>query len=764
VIHVLQHLLNILSGMAAVAVNLAILAVLGSAITLVTGKQKSISLATVVVPAACLVALYCWYGIKMNVPLPILLGAVLCLAVGIFTYRLLTDGARSTLVDSQLPALFNQHSSTFALFYAIAYVFLTPPVLSGHLPIATIGNHDIFNYINIGDSLQHLGPSNIAGWSLVANFYGSTPAVFPALQAMAAFLGGGIMQAALPTMLGIVALIGIVVTSITQTAFALPRSASIALAAVIISGPLFRYTSGNYFLSQLMASLILLLLLGRTLECVGHKRCKSWLLVVATFAPYYILVYFLYPIFLVIAAGLQAILVAGIYLLSARGDAANETGEARATIVRWGVGILSCLIVVAAVDPVHFQQMVVRVLELSTTNAGWAMSLMSPTAILGLPGGLQITQRTAQFASTIVFLVVTAVIGYYYLIQETGRRPVAGTMLFFIAAIASALYATYFYVSGASYQQWKFATYLPLLMSFAWWAACMSIMRAMLKSKRLADLATHSLCAILVIGNLLNYALREPPMRTFSDAYANLRALNRVGSGTELYVNMASFATTFFPVYFIRDKTLHLLSDSYYPKEQFDLANVSPLRPLFVEGAECKPDAPWSTTVVGVGCLYRQFPTIEFGSNYLLSEQWPMGIVGEGLSLQEKWGRWSDGDKVVLRLFASSADLSKAPSGFVNFRIHRYIGRGGFQRVAIRWGERNAEEVLDQPRTISLPYVRTDWKGSGPEVMTITMDLPDAISPRAVDPTSADTRKLAIGFTVVSVTSVPAGTVIGGVR
>jgi hypothetical protein len=767
VIYILQHFVSILSGIAAVAVNLAILAVLGTATAIVTRKRYPTSLANVTVPAACMVALYCWYGTKLNVPLPHLLGAVVCLAVGIFAYRVFRNGPAAAVTDSQLAAIFNRRSSVFVLFYAVAYLFLTPAVLADHLPIATLGNPDILNYINVGDHLQHLGSSNIAGLSLVrTTSYISTPAVFPALQAMATFLGGGIMHAAMPTMLGIVALIGVVVASITQTAFALPRVVSVALATVLIFGPMFRYLSGNFFLSQLMGSLVLLLLLSKTLELIGDKRSKSWIGVFTSFAPHYILIAYLYPVFMGITVGLQTILFAGTYAhpATSRGEQANRNGRTRATILPWAAGVSSCLIVVVAVDPVHFQQMMGLAFVLLNIQAGWALSLVSPAAILGLPGGLQITMRSAQIASTVGLLVVTTVIGYGYLVRGMGRGPVAGSVLFLIAVLSFAIYIAYFYLVGPSYQQWKLATYLPLMMSFAWWAACVSTTRAMMKSQWLADLATISLCALLVVGNFVHYALREPPMRTLSASYANLQALDVTGFGTELYISMTGWGATFLPVYFVRNKTLHLLSDSYYPKEKLDRASVSPTRPLFVEGADCTPETAWTTTVVGVGCLYRQPPTVEFGFNYRLSSPLPITIEAEGLSVQESWGRWSDGNKVGFRLFASRTDLSKAPVGFVNFTMHPFARLGGSQQVAITWGDWHTEEVIDQPRTISLPYVRDDWKGAELPTMTVWMDLPGAVSPRDLDASSKDTRRLAIGFTAIGVSSAALGTIIRGDR
>ena len=763
----LEHLLGILSGIAAVGLNVAILAVLGSAIPPLSGKRASRSLPDVAVPAACIVALYCWYGIKSNIPLPILLGAIACLAVGVFAYRALRHGPVTALADSQLPALFSLRSVAFAAFYTIAYICVMPPVLSGHLPIATIENRDILNYINIGDYLQHRGPSNIAGLSL-SRMHESIPAVFPALQAMAAFLGGDIMQAAMPTLLGVVALIGVVVAAITQTAFALPRSVSIAIAAVMISGPLFRYTSGNFFLSQLMGELVVLLLLAKTLEFVGDNRPKGWTAVATSFAPHYILIYYLYPVLLVIAAALQAFLAAGAWAL--RGDEARARESMGATVVQWGVGLASCLIAVAAVDPRHFQEMLGLALELSKIQAGWPLSLISPTAMLGLPGDLQVA-ITDQIASTVAFLAVSAGIGYCYLVRGMGRGPVAGRVLFLISVLAFAGYFAYFYLTGASYQQWKLATYLPLLMSFAWWAACSSIMRATMKSERTVAVATQLLCAVVVVGNLFVYAVREPPIRTFPASYANLRALDMMGGGIDLYVRMSGFGATFLPVYYIRHKTLHLLtddhyptgqllSDSYYPTEHFDLASVSLARPLFVEGKECKPGTPSTTTVLGVGCLYRQPPTVDFGVDYLLSAPLPITIEAEGLSFREAWGRWSESEKVAFRVFASPADLSNAPNGFVNFQIHPHMALRGSQRMEITWGDRRASEVIDHAQTISVPYTRGDWKGADLKSMTITMNLPDAISPTAVDPAAVDGRKLAIGFAAMSVTSAPVGTVI----
>ena len=73
--------------------------------------------------------------------------------------------------------------------------------------------------------------------------------------------------------------------------------------------------------------------------------------------------------------------------------------------MQWGAGISVCMAVVAAVDPMHAQQMVSWAFVLSKTEAGFPLSFISPAAIMGLPGNLQITMRTAQVASIMAFLV-----------------------------------------------------------------------------------------------------------------------------------------------------------------------------------------------------------------------------------------------------------------------------------------------------------------------------------------------------------------------
>ena len=76
------------------------------------------------------------------------------------------------------------------------------------------------------------------------------------------------------------------------------------------------------------------------------------------------------------------------------------------------------------------------------------------------------------------------------------------------------------------------------------------------------------------------YAVDSQPLH-FSAAYRNLSALEQLGGFSELFVEMKSFPATFFPVYYVRTKLLHLISPSYYTREKLDYGKISPRSPLF---------------------------------------------------------------------------------------------------------------------------------------------------------------------------------------
>jgi hypothetical protein len=148
---------------------------------------------------------------------------------------------------------------------------MMPPASNDYLPIVFKGNNDIFNYINCTSFLQRLGPSNIANFSFRVPFggggvgtYDQVPAVFYVLFGISTFFGAEPIRAAMPTMFGVVALIGCTVTWLTKVAFNLPKAVCAAVAALVISGPFFRYNVGLYFLSQILGMLVVLALLGET--------------------------------------------------------------------------------------------------------------------------------------------------------------------------------------------------------------------------------------------------------------------------------------------------------------------------------------------------------------------------------------------------------------------------------------------------------------------------------------------------------------------
>jgi hypothetical protein len=136
---------------------MAILAVLGSAITLVS-KAAVGSLSNVTVPGACLVALYCWYGVKLNMPLPVL-SAIAWLPRDLRLSDVQGQSCNND-TDHNLP-LYLTSVRLSSRFAGDRVSLVTPPVSADRLLCDFLESrhpqsHQCRRY------LRHLGPSNIA--------------------------------------------------------------------------------------------------------------------------------------------------------------------------------------------------------------------------------------------------------------------------------------------------------------------------------------------------------------------------------------------------------------------------------------------------------------------------------------------------------------------------------------------------------------------------------------------------------------------------
>jgi hypothetical protein len=758
---VAKHLLQLLTGLGAGAACLLFLYVLGVLLTPARCADNALASPRPAVIGAAVTLLWCWYGIQLNFPLPTVMIAAICIAsfLLVFRARFLIGLLGNRVAAAQLLAAL----AVFVLCYTIAYGFLTPSASSDFLPIARYGNNDILNYINYTSFLQRLEPSNIANYEFRRTgypIYEATPAAFYAIHALSAFFGGEALWAAMPTIFSAVAVVGCALAWLSRIAFGLPRAAGAAAAALFVSGPFFRYLVANYFLSQIIGMTVVLLLLGETALTLRSSTDLRLRTVLWRTLPFHIVLLFCYISLFVIGAGLQLGFVFIYCIFNVPSPRLQGIAGAARTTAIWGAATICGLAAAGLADPGHLL-LNLRYLGLvsQTGIAGWPLDFVSPFAVIGLPIPTQVLDGSTQLLHTGAYIGGVLFLGYM-LARADRKCSAAGKAFFAIAAMSSALYFCYFLVVGPSYQQWKLASYLPLVMSFAVTSAIMVVVRSAqgeVANKREWCLGLVMVAFVaLASANVAVHYVSEPKPERFSARYANLRQLEHLPGVNSLFVDMDSYSTTFFPVYFIRNKLLHLISPSYYPQEVLKPENISAATPLLVEGDVCRPDK-YHMPVADVGCLFSRL-TLRPHQIYHFNEKLIEASHASGLSARENWGRWSDGKKVTLTIYANEDDVVEHPAGFINFELSAFLPLPlTKQDVLIRWGQGHASQLaIFQPGWVSLPIRADDWQGDA-RTVTFEFDLPDAISPRLLAANNQDPRELAVGFIAMSWTEHAAG-------
>lgn len=765
----LQHLSNITVGVSAGMAIVFFLYVLGVVSFPSTRINNTKETYQAVAIGAAIATLWCWYGIKLNYPLLPALLVLFWLTVILAAFRIVRSGINS-LFSSGFVKGSVQLLVLYSFFYALIYSFFPMGPWSEYLPLARMGNNDIFNYINYASYLQRLGESNIPGYSFIDNamlIYEVCPAVYYALAGMAKFFGDETLWSAMPTLFGVVALIACVFVHFSRWVFGISKPLAVGISAVLISGSFFRYIVGNYFLSQLIALLVVLLLLAKTSEWLASSGSIKKTSMVLTFAPYHILLFFTYPPIFVIGLGLQLSYVFLFSLFSV----SHQQGVKlliRALIkmmLPWLTITLICVAIACLVDPFRaFKILKFMFLLAKPGVAGWPLPMVSPIAILGFPGPFTINHQAAQLPVAVLFIATIVITGFFSLFHVKATN--FARALFALAVLNFAAYFMFWLYSGPTYQQWKLASYLLFPISFVALIPFAIVVQKVcqqymsLNSAQTEKFALLLLCFIFVMGNRVYSRYWWPPIDRPALSYSNLRVLDAMGGWNEAYIQMNGFSNTFMPVYFVRNKKLHLLSRSYYPDTKLDASDISTKKPLFIEGESCSLDAG-HIPIEGVGCLLLVPPSFEPGSTYVFSKN-ILGLEALGLSGIEPWGRWSDGNFVDIQLVLNPKDWGARETGYINLEVRPLLsGKITSQDISISWGKgRSVRTSVQNAVWISLPYGEEDWQVGQLNKLQLKFDLPGATAPKDIDPNSGDTRKLALGFLTISLSEKPMGPIL----
>jgi len=218
---------------------------------------------------------------------------------------------------------------------------------------------------------------------------------------------------------------------------------------------------------------------------------------------------------------------------------------------------------------------------------------------------------------------------------------------------------------------------------------------------------------------------------------------------------MSSYSSTFFPVYYIQNKNLHLVSPSYFPQEKLDNSKINRFFPFFIEGEDCNPNSN-NITISTLGCLYFSPPAIAANATYKFSRGIPGLISIQGLSGPESWGLWTDDTIVTMKILIDSSVYKENYSEwFINLETKPFLfAHIHSQPISIKSNLSNKIFNYDigQEGWISVPI---DLKNLKSNSIEISIMIPNAIAPSSINKSYNDSRKLGIGLLSLSLTSRP---------
>lgn len=805
---ILAHAVSVGHGIGASLVCLVCFGAAGFAVVPRRWSARPGGAATLTVVGAALYTLACWVGIFINVPITWTAVAFAAGACALSGARLALRGVVRQGLEAMPPRIARRNpwagirawirwGLSFALLYVLAYVFTMPPAGADLLPPAWTGNVDLMTYALYTKHLLSLGPSNLEGLTYLNFVYLQTPGVFALLGGLALVFGQDPLSALMPAMFALTALVGIAAADITRSVFRLPRLVALALAAALISGPFYRYIAGAYFLSTIMAVPVLLYLLRTTVSgCVFRALLPQ---TVVRFGSAYVLLLLIYPFLLLIGLAGQCAAIALLCVERCRTNPAAWR-EALRRVAGTVAAILVPLVPLAVAvrqpsDPNRFADApsmsrlewtidVARSLS-EKGVAGWSLDLISPLAVLGWPGTItgpfHITDPGLQAWVLGAFGAVALALGAAYFGRFRSRTTLAQRAWAGLAGGSLLLYCAYYLWAGASYQQWKFASYTALPLSFIVLAAAFALLRVRgVELGRDAAAATQrpgmaavrlgllralplSVALGLVAGNLVVHAWHDPELRKIPGTFRSLAAVDALPF-RNLTVQMADGPDALasrLALYFLPNKHLRIISPYFQPSVPLTFGGVSRDHPLLLQDYGCEGVGHADTfSVPDIGCLLYGPPSLALDVSYPFNRSF-LFIDFEGLGPREAEGRWNRGSRARLALLADVQRAGVSSDAYVNLLLSPRLEPGGKkQDVLFSWGvDRHGACVLDGRQWFSLPVGGADWAGQAVRTLSVSIGIEE----RAGGPSDSGTRGGRGGtvlFEEVSVSPSPRGLVV----
>ena len=698
---------------------------------------------TPAVIGAALYVLVCWFSLGAGVPVArsAVVFAVAVALLGVIRHRRVFAHVRESGLVKGGAA--RHLTAGFITYYLAAYLFTLPPATADYLPVAWLGNIDLMTYIRYTRYLLALGPSNLDGFSYFNFVLHQTPGLFFLLGGLSLMFEQDPLSATMPIQFALVAMMGTLVAAVSRAVFKLSSGAALVIGAIFISGPFFRYVTANYFLSTLLATPVVLYLLWTTVEMRARRALD--IPIAIRFAAAYVLLLFIYPFLLLAGMGLQIGAVALMLVAELQRAAGVSPRALVLSASRTLTTAAASFTAIAVCFWARLMWSLEMIIGLSEKGvAGWPLDLVSPAAMFAVPGAssdaIQVAAASHAYAFAAFGAVAAVLVAVYFWWMRHRTTPAEAAFAGLLAGTVL-LYCAYYSLLGPSYQQWKFASYSALPLSFVLFAAATSLLINVglagrkwpllsAVDRKLAGALPAFVAVALIAGNITAHTALDPRLRRVSGLYRDISEIDALPQFREITVSMQDEhdpLPTWLALYYLPNKKVHVVSSKFKPSEPLSFEHVSRQRPLLLHNASCQgvghDDTMW---IRRVGCLLFEPPTLLFGVTYPFSRTF-LFIDYDGLTARQPDGRWNRRHNIPLTLTADPQRAGLDKDVYLNFLVSPSPPTDEHDvKVSFRWGsDKSGTITLAHKEWISLPVKTSDWTGNRLWELPISADFPD---------------------------------------
>lgn len=699
---------------------------------------------------AVLLAVPTWYGFHAGVPTRgvfATLVAAAVLAAGWALLRLLRE--RDLPARTRAIRRLRLHARDFAIlsfFAACVSLWMGLLIRNGDLPLISKLNHDIFAYAVHADDLLRYPDvfERVGGFSLIGFLHTDVFGTFTFLAFSAFLLMALPIDVIQAPMVASCAMAAGAVYWICRSQLRLPVSLSVILGTVLLVNPLLQYSVIEYFLAQSLSSAMLLITIGTVLGSVsaygaGVRWPHIFIAGMLIGAGRYI-----YPVavtFHVFSASVVAtlLLTFGLWLR----PAARPSGSAR-PVRTFVVNMLLIVAVMAlgimAVAPdapgVIHEKFVTYAKE---NVAGWPLPFIGALSFLSLPSTFTAPGLTTAKALELIAMIGLAAAALLFTFRSSGRCRAAYNALTILFGLYVLLYIIVYSKYGSSYQQWKFASSYPILISFIVLAGLTLPFKT--KSGRFYYGAILSFMTLISINNIVLLTKWRNGIMRLPTEMSALRGIDVVPGVDMVFVDLPRPNERMIALSYIRQKHVRFSGlTNWGPGDTLNSAGGHNLAVLRRGLPDCN-----ETRLGQFGSfhLVKADGGLRIGEKVSFARSVPSCVQATGLNHPEPWGVWSTAGSVSLA-FDCDCGASAGPLE-VLLTVRPFLAPPALTRQQVLISVDGSAPVgheLSTPDNVTLALPIPPGENRR---VRIAIQLPDAIAPSKLG-ISGDPRQLAIGL------------------